>query len=337
MQPKITILIHCYNVEKFIHQCMDSVVNQTLKAIEIICINDGSKDMTLAILESYAEKDDRIKIVNKSNSGYGASMNRGLELAKGEFIGIVESDDFVELDMFERLYTVAKENNVEVVKSNFYNYFTKNNIRKKIDIIPENILNKVVKPLEEKDLFFLMPSIWAAIYSNDFLKNNNIRFLETAGASYQDTAFNFKVWASAERVYFIADAFLHYRQDNENSSIHSPNKVFCVCDEYAEIERFAKINSAIYEELKYIILKSKYNVYIWNFDRLGFPLNWQFLKVFSRDFKEYEKNNLIQKSLFTKKQYRNLRIILNFPLLFLVKKLSKRLKNKLVNLLKSWL
>ena len=83
-QPKVSILIPCYNVEKYIHQCMDSVVNQTLKDIEIICINDGSKDNTLSILQEYAKADNRIVIIDKSNSGYGDSMNRGLQKASGE-------------------------------------------------------------------------------------------------------------------------------------------------------------------------------------------------------------------------------------------------------------
>ena len=100
---KVSILIPCYNVEKYIRQCLDSVVNQTLKDIEIICINDGSTDSTLDILRKYENRDNRIKVISKHNSGYGASMNIGLETAKGEYVGIVESDDFVEPNMFEKL------------------------------------------------------------------------------------------------------------------------------------------------------------------------------------------------------------------------------------------
>ena len=102
-QPSVSILVPCYNVEKYIHQCMDSIISQTLKDIEIICINDGSKDNTLSILKEYADKDKRIVIIDKSNSGYGDSMNQGLKKANGEYIGIVESDDFVEPNMFETL------------------------------------------------------------------------------------------------------------------------------------------------------------------------------------------------------------------------------------------
>ena len=121
-QPKVSVVVPCYNVEKYLPQCMDSIINQTLKDIEIICVNDGSTDSTLRILQKYAEKDKRIKIIDKANSGYGASMNKGFSEANGEYLGIVESDDWVEPDMFENLYNLAKSNDVDVVKSNFYFY-----------------------------------------------------------------------------------------------------------------------------------------------------------------------------------------------------------------------
>ena len=106
--PKISIIIPCYNVEKYIKQCLESVVNQTLKDIEIICINDGSTDSTLEILREYENRDNRIKVISKQNSGYGASMNIGLETAKGEYVGIVESDDYVELNIFQTLYNITE-------------------------------------------------------------------------------------------------------------------------------------------------------------------------------------------------------------------------------------
>ena len=93
---KLSILVPCYNVEKYVAQCLSSIVNQTLQNIEIICINDGSTDKTLEILQSFQTTDSRIKIINKKNSGYGDSMNLGLDMAKGKYIGIVESDDYIE-------------------------------------------------------------------------------------------------------------------------------------------------------------------------------------------------------------------------------------------------
>ena len=323
--PKLSILVPCYNVEKYIRQCMDSIVNQTLKDIEIICINDGSKDSTLSILQEYARKDNRIVIIDKPNSGYGDSMNRGMRKASGEYIGIVESDDFVEPDMFETLYNAAIQNNVEVVKSNFYGYITKTNTNTKTFVIPKADENQVLCPKKRQGIFWSMPCIWAAIYKKDFLQSHNIDFLTTPGASYQDTAFNFKVWAMAEKVYLLPDAFLHYRQDNENSSVNNPGKVFCVCDEYREIEQFSKVKH-VYEELKYLIPRLKYATYQWNFERLTFPLNWSFLKVYSKEFLLYLQQHLIDKDLFDKKLYKKVHKLAYYPHLFLFSYYLRKIK-----------
>lgn len=324
-QPKVSILVPCYNVEKYLRQCLDSVVHQTLKEIEIICINDGSKDSTLDILKEYAEKDNRIIIIDKANSGYGDSMNQGLLKATGDYIGIVESDDFAELNMFEVLYNTAIQNKAEVVKSNFYAYFTKTNTNTKTIVIPEADANQIICPRERQGIFWSAPCIWAAIYKRDFLNKNHIDFLPTPGASYQDTAFNFKVWLMVERVYLISDAFLHYRQDNENSSVNSPGKVFCVCDEYHEIEHYAK-ESPYYEQIKYLVPRLKYGCYNWNFERLSFNLKWQFFKVFSSEYKQSFEQNLIDKDLFGKRFVRKIKRLAYHPYFYFVAYYFKKIK-----------
>ena len=122
---KVSILVPIYNVEKYLRQCLESVVNQTLKDIEIICINDGSTDSSPEIIREFASRDSRIKVIDKPNTGYGHSMNQGLKAATGEYIGIVESDDFAELNMFEVLYNTAKSNGAEIVKSNYWSLVDK--------------------------------------------------------------------------------------------------------------------------------------------------------------------------------------------------------------------
>lgn len=326
-QPKISILVPCYNVEKYIRQCMDSVVNQTLKDIEIIAINDGSKDNTLSILKDYAKNDKRIIIIDKANSGYGDSMNQGLKRATGEYIGIVESDDFVELNMFETLYNIASDKALDVVKSNFYYYWSKTGENKKAEAMPPNQINKIINPLNENDIFWSMPCIWSAIYKREFLLEKEINFLPTPGASYQDTAFNFKVWASAHQVSFTDQAFLHYRQDNENSSVNSKKKTFCICDEYHEIEKF--ITERNLTQLIPLMHRLKWASYMWNFERLVWPLNWQFLKVMRKEFKEAKKKGLIIKGLFKKRQYKKLKRLVKHPIWFFIKsQIRKVLKRK---------
>lgn len=116
---KVSIIIPVYNVEKYLQKCLESLVNQTLKEIEIICINDGSTDKSEEILKIFAQKDDRIIVVNKENEGQSVARNVGIKLAKGEFLGFVDSDDWVDLDFFEKLYLSAKENNCQIACAGF--------------------------------------------------------------------------------------------------------------------------------------------------------------------------------------------------------------------------
>lgn len=281
---KVSVLVPIYNVEEFLPECLDSLVGQTLKEIEIICINDGSTDNSLKIIKSYANKDERIRIINKKNSGYGDSMNRGLDLATGEYIGIVESDDFVDTDAFEKLYRLAKENKVEVVKSNFYEYYGEIKKDKSVSkMFPVNEIGRVVDPRVEHKIFYQPPCIWAAIYERRFLEENNIRFLPTPGASYQDTGFNFKVWASARRVYFVKRAFLHYRQDNSKSSVKDSGKIYCVKEEYDEIERFLS-EKGLMDEFGPLMFTCRFGGYIWNLHRLKFKPAMEFTKTVRQDY-----------------------------------------------------
>lgn len=344
--PKISVLVPIFNVEKYLEECLDSIVNQTLSDIEIICINDGSTDSSPEIIKRYAKNDSRFIVINKKNSGYGDSMNRGLAKATGEYIGIVESDDFIENDMYEKLYALAKRHEAEVVKSNFFYYYTDlsekspqwnsemgaiyNRDRKRVikkhneisRLVNPNEVGRVINPRENRHIFYQKPAIWSAIYQRSFLSQNKITFLPTPGASYQDTGFSFKVWASAKRAVFTEEAFLHYRQDNEASSVNSPGKVFCIADEYHEIESFLKKNSLI-DELGPMAQATKYGGYSWNFKRLTNGLDGDFLKLFSKEYKEADKSGALDYDYFDSNMRRDLDEIINNPKMFLKRKKAK--------------
>ena len=116
---KVSVVVPIYNVENYLRECLDSLIHQTLKDIEIICVNDGSTDSSLEIIEEYAKRDNRIKVINKLNTGLGATMNIGINAATSEYIGILESDDFTDIKMFEDLYFVAKQHDADIVISDF--------------------------------------------------------------------------------------------------------------------------------------------------------------------------------------------------------------------------
>lgn len=281
---RVSVLVPIYNVEEFLPQCLDSLVGQTLKEIEIICINDGSTDGSLEVIQDYATRDKRIKIIDKKNSGYGDSMNVGLEKARGEYVGIVEPDDFAALNMFEKLYKMAKKYDCDVVKSNYFRYYGE----KKRDIGRSNLflpteVNRVLDPRVYMNIIYQEPCIWAAIYKRDFLRDNEIDFLPTPGASYQDTGFNFKVWVSAERVYYLEDALLHYRQDNAKSSVKDSKKVYYIVQEYDEGKKYLKARNQ-WNRFGKIWFMCKMRGYVWNLHRMSFRLAMKFANVVRSDY-----------------------------------------------------
>jgi glycosyltransferase involved in cell wall biosynthesis len=314
--PKVSIVVPVYNVEKYLCKCLDSILNQTLKEIEIIIINDGSTDNSLKIIKEYGDKDVRIKIIDKKNEGYGKTVNKGLDIACGEYIGIIESDDWIEPDMFEKLYNTAKLHNVDIVKSAYYEYYSETSkCKNKVALwaIPSSDdLNKIVCPLDRYNVFFRGQQVWTYIYKRVFLNENKIRFLETLGASYQDISFNFKVLALAKSAYFLKDAFVHYLLDNMNSSINSNEKVFCVCDEINEISKFLDKHSILKSKIKMVFNKYKFCVYRWNFYRLQGKKRKSFVKVMQRELKYDLKNGNFDKSLYTHKEYRDYKYFANY-------------------------
>ena len=278
---KVSVLVPCYNVESFLPQCLDSILGQTLKDLEVICINDGSKDSTLDILKDYAKKDPRLKVLNKENTGYGDSMNRGLDWACGEYVRIVESDDFIDADMFESLYSVATEKDLDLARCGYYYYENGTDTPQIYPFVPKN---KVFSPLENTAPFYQSPSIWANIYKNSWLKNNKIRFLPTPGASYQDTSFTFKCYFECRRFLMIDKCCLHYRQ-HPASSVNSSGKVFAVCEEWNEIWKWAKNKQDKLNLIKNEILEMQMAPFRWNFLRLSPSKDRrQFLDIWHKEF-----------------------------------------------------
>lgn len=286
--PKVSLLIPIYNVEQYLQECLLSAQKQTLGDIEIICINDGSIDQSREIVEPFLT-DHRFRVIDKNNSGYGASMNRGLDAARGEYIAILESDDFLDLDALEVMYAAAKADDADMVKSDFYFYWTQPTVRNQQFGFVTARTAGPVDPYEYTNVFYLKPSIWSAIYRREFLEDNDIRFLETPGASFQDTSFSFKTWASAKRIVLLDRAFLHYRQDNESSSINSTEKAYCICTEYDEIERFVT-NHPRRIELAPIVVKMRQDVYMWNYERLTDDLKLDFAHKMADDFRREDAN-----------------------------------------------
>ncbi len=217
---KVSVIIPCYNVEKYLRQCLDSVISQTLKDIEIILIDDGGKDNCPQIIDEYAAKDSRIIAIHKENGGYGQSMNIGLERVTGEYIGIVEPDDYIDSKMYEDLYNIAKQYDSDIVKSCFYDNLqapqeTRIKKAKWKDYIPED-RSFTIK--EYPYFLYYHPSIWSCIYKREFLNKNNIHFIEAPGAGWTDNPFQVQTMCLAERINYTSNAYYYWRRLNANAS-----------------------------------------------------------------------------------------------------------------------
>ena len=296
--PKISIIVPAYKAEKYIKECLDSVINQTFSDIEIIITDEGDFDETRKIIEKYKQKDSRIIYLNKFHGGYGASMNDAIEKARGEYLGIVEADDWADKNMFFDLYNIAHKFNADIVKSDYYTYTNSNS--RKAGIISRFLENKIINIKSNPEIIKIQPTIWTSIYKKEFLNKHNIRFLNTKGGSYQDTSFSFKALSCAENIVFTKKAYLYYRCDNELSSVNSKSNVYAICGEYREIDSFLNKNPKIKSLINTQKLIKQFNTYIWNLNRIDKASRKEFIEQFSKEFYFYFKNKEITQDFYKK-------------------------------------
>ena len=203
---KVSVVIPVYNVEDFLEECLDSIVNQSLKDLEIICVNDGSTDNSLDILNRYAEKDDRFTVISQENGGHAVATNRGMELAKGEYLYLMDADDILKLNALEETVRVADEKNVDFVIFQAINYYMDTDEYKEQENYSMNKLadfvgDKVFNWKDVKDFAFkITVTPWSKLYRRDFVVNCGAKFPE--GLVFDDNVFFFEVFFNAERITF---------------------------------------------------------------------------------------------------------------------------------------
>lgn len=218
--PKISIIVPIYNVEAYLDRCMQSLIMQTLREIEIIMVDDESPDNCPTICDNYAKQDSRIKVIHKKNGGLGFARNSGLEIATGKYIAFLDSDDFVDISMYETLYNTATQYNLDTVFCGF-NQYSSYNIKSKQevstftiyegkDIKEKVLLNMIAGTPEQKEDRTLFMSVWHAIYSNKLIQKNNIRFCSEREIISEDIVFDIDYLTQAQRVAYIPDCLYYY-------------------------------------------------------------------------------------------------------------------------------
>ena len=315
--PCVSVVVPCYNVEGFLPETLNSLINQTLSDIEIVCVNDGSTDETLSVIRDYQQRDKRVVLVDGPNGGYGAAMNRGMGAARGTYIGIVESDDFVAPDMFEKLYAAATEYDADFVRSDFNKFWTAEDGTR--DTVYEHLTTKkklyncVIDPQKQKEAFNAQMLNWTGIYKTEFLRAHDIRHNETPGAAYQDNGFWFMTYAYARRVVFLDEAFYFYRQDNAASSINQTDRVFTMMDEYAWIrQRLERDPEATKRWLGMYHYKKFHNLNF-AFTLLAPELQMQFLERYSAEYAAAREAGELDRKLFKASEWKMLQQIIDDP------------------------
>ncbi len=222
--PKISVILPSLNVAAYIRECVESVISQTLRDIEILCIDAGSTDGTYEILQEYAAKDSRISLTLSEKKSYGYQINLGMDMAKGEYIGIVETDDSIESDMYEVLYRTASEENLDYVKAGFYTLVTPYEGERYLLEHPIGDTGKVISAQYFIDKN-LSPDvyIWNGIYRKTFMQQFHIRLNESPGAAFQDCGFRYLTDMNLRRGMFLDRLFYHYRRDNAAASTYNPH------------------------------------------------------------------------------------------------------------------
>lgn len=237
---KVSVIVPVYNVEKYIRKCLDSLVNQTLEDIEIIVVNDGSKDSSIDILKEYAEKHNNIKVYEKENGGLSDARNYGLQFATGKYIAFLDSDDYVDVNLYKRMYEKAKAEDSDMVECNFYWVYdnkTKKDIGQKY---------KGKKQMFEKARVVA----WNKLYKKEILEKAKTQF--SKGLRYEDVEFFYKLVPYMERVSFIKEPLIYYVQRKQsivNTQNEKTKDIFTVLD---NVIQYYKENN-LYEEYKEVI------------------------------------------------------------------------------------
>ena len=250
---KLSIIVPVYNVGKYLPKCLESLIKQTLKDIEIICVNDGSMDNSLAILKEFASKDSRIRIIDNQHQGVAKTRNTGIEQSTGEYIGFVDSDDYIDIDFFEKLYNSATKSNSDIAIASilkhkkFFNIYNAQYTKEETAIT----IQDKIKLCEDKKHFFFYA--WNKIYHSGFIKENNIKFSE--GQIYEDVMFAIKALYYSNKIISVYGTKYHYIE-HENSLTKYKDKTGGkeqdLVKAYSELQEFCNSkNIEIPERLNY--------------------------------------------------------------------------------------
>lgn len=288
---KLSVIIPVYNVEDYLKECLDSVCNQTLNDLEIICINDGSTDNSLNILNQYTQKDERIKIITKENGGQASARNLGIKEATGEYIAFVDSDDFIEKDMFEKMYLKAHDNNLDLVMCKVSLY---DNETAEINDVAWYYMLGVFREFD-KDIFNhndtkdftceIAVTPYNKLYKTSLLKDKDILFPE--GLIFEDEKFFYDVYLQSKRVSIVDESLYYYRINRKGSTvdINKDNDYTDIIEIYKQIrETFSQTNN--YNDYKILLNNRMIHLVLSRFTQTSPKYKEKFFNLMKNDLSE---------------------------------------------------
>lgn len=318
-RPKVSVVMPMLNSMQYLEECLDSVENQTMTDIQILCVDAGSTDGTREFVEARSQTDRRVELVCSDKKSYGYQLNLGMELSRGEYIAIVESDDYVVDEMLAELYDVAKRYGADSVKCDFCRFYGEEGDR---TFEPVKISSGSGKPygvpfdphddLKMFDSYILNSP---GIYARDFIAKNNIKLNNTPGASFQDNGLWFQIMMYSRCMVLHPREYYMLRRDNPNSSVNSAEKVFCINREYDYIRSVILSSPSIVNKQPYLArcAHRRFTNYMWTLTRIAERYRRQFVEKMGEEFGTLMQAGEVNKDDFTTLQWSRLNRIIDDP------------------------
>ena len=274
MKPSVSITLAAYNVEEFIRESLDCIINQTLKDIEIICIDDGSTDNTLSILNEYAKKDDRIKVVAKpKNEGLAVARNESLALAKGKYVTFVDGDDLMDLELFKKAYELAEKEKADLVLWDYAVFYNSEDLE-----VNKNKLSQLGKIVKSSKIALLnRPAFtWIKLIKTDLARELNIHFPN--GLTRQDIPVHWHLITQLENISILPEKLSYYRQQPNATTHRTDRRLFDIATIMYIVEKYLK-DADIWEKYKYTFLESQLNMLSGMYDKAHKSLKSEALQI----------------------------------------------------------
>lgn len=311
---KLSIIIPIFNVENYLEECLDSVCNQTLEDFEIICIDDGSTDNSPEILKNYASKDNRIKIISKSNGGQASARNIGIKEAEGEYIAFVDSDDFIEPTMFEKLYLKAKNNDLDIAMCKIATYDNDTGeIRDNVWYYMLGVFREFEKDIfNHEDTFDFTCEIavtpYNKIYKSSLIKDNDILFPE--GLIFEDEKFFYDVYLRANKVSIVDEFLYYYRINRKGSTVEiSQDKDYSDINLISKEIRETFKETGNYEKYKFLLNNRLIHLQLARFTQTSRPYKEKFYNLLKNDLTEVLEDEEVNENLEADVKFRVSKII----------------------------